>query len=162
MAILVTGDAAPVGLTDESFLFYQISSDVASVDRFVAHIASIAPAATLSVFGLDLPALEIYRVHRGVVGMGVLLAFLLGIGAFLISSVIRVVDRRRNVVSLVVVGAPRRTLRFVQAVQTLVPLTIALTAALAVGHLGGMLFSGSKAGNRAGTPEHFRPPGRWC
>ncbi|MFF5075322.1 FtsX-like permease family protein, partial [Micromonospora olivasterospora] len=76
MAILVTGDSSPLGLTEESFLFYQLSAEVAEVDRFVTGIGTAAPAATLTVFGLDLPALETYRVHRGVVGVGLLLAFL--------------------------------------------------------------------------------------
>lgn len=160
MAILVTSDSSPLGLTEESFLFYQLSSEVAAVDRFVTRIGVVAPAATLSVFGLDLPALEIYRVHRGVIGMGLLLAFLLSIAAFLISSVVRVMDRRRDVVSLVVVGAPRRTLRLIQLAQTLGPLSIALTVAMLVGHLGGnalLRLQGKQVGWYGGTLQAAWP-----
>ncbi|WP_344750563.1 hypothetical protein, partial [Micromonospora olivasterospora] len=86
--------------------------------------------------------------------------FLLGIGAFLISSVVRVVDRRRDVVALVVVGARRRTLRLVQLAQTLGPLSIALTVSMVVGHLGGnalLRLQGKQVGWYDGTLQAAWP-----
>jgi hypothetical protein len=47
MAILVAGNASPVGLTDETFVFYQLVPDIVPVDRFATQLAAIAPAATM-------------------------------------------------------------------------------------------------------------------
>jgi hypothetical protein len=159
-AILVARRIAPTDITGESFLFFRLRPGIVPVDRFAARLAAVAPAATLSVFGLDLPNLEAYRVHRGAVGMGMLLAFMLGIAAFLISAVGRAVERRRDVTALVVVGAPTRTLRWVQWTQTLVPLALALALATVVGHLAGnalLRLQGGQVGWFTGTVDAAWP-----
>lgn len=160
MAILVTGPTSPVGLTGEAFIFYHLLPDVVSMELFASRLASIAPAATMNVFDLDLGALEAFRVHRGVVGLGVLLAFALGLAAFLISALGRALERRRQVTTLIVVGAPRRTLRAVQWYQTLGPLMLALILAVLVGHLAGnglLQLRGQQSGWYTGTLEAALP-----
>jgi hypothetical protein len=63
------------------------------------------------------------------------LGFLLGLMSFIVAAVDRALERRPAVATLVVLGTPVRVLRAVQRVELLVPLAMALSAAVAVGTL---------------------------
>lgn len=135
--LLYTGDRAPTGVADDARVFFQLPSDIKSLDRFASQLATLAPAATLQVHSLDLGAIENYRVQRGTIGVAVLVAFVLGFAAFVVSSVADGHERRRQVAHLRVVGAARRTLRSVQWWQLLAPSVVALGLAVLTGHMAG-------------------------
>lgn len=154
LGIVITEPDPRGGVTSETRIFYSLPSGIEQLDRFAVALAEIAPAAGMTVSDLDLTALESFRVHRGVLGIGTLLAFLLGIAAFAVSTVGRAVERRREVAALVVVGVPRRTVRAVQWWQMLAPLALALLVATAVGHLAGnavLKLQGQQLGWYTGT-----------
>jgi hypothetical protein len=160
LALIRTTPTSPLGITADTLVFYRLPPSITEIDKFAAALADVAPGATLQVFDLDLSALEAFRVHRGVIRTGILLAFLLGMIAFAVSTAGRAVERRRDVSALVAVGVPRSTLRAVQQWQQLVPLTVVLLASAAVGHLAGnalLKLQGHQSGWYGGTVDAAWP-----
>ncbi|MFJ9456553.1 FtsX-like permease family protein [Kitasatospora sp. NPDC101447] len=154
MALLDTRTSPADSLTSNTVYFFRLPPSIKGLDRFAADLVKVAPSATMNVVDLDLDGLEAYRVHQGVVYSGIWVGFVLGVVAFLISAVGRSLERRRQVASLIVVGAPARMLRVVQAVQLLAPLGLALVLALGTGHLAAnavLLLSGQQIGWFYGT-----------
>ncbi|WP_329118182.1 FtsX-like permease family protein [Streptomyces sp. NBC_01465] len=153
-ALLSTGPVPALGITEDTRIQFRIDGSLAAADEFASALAKVAPAATARAGDLDLDGLEDYRVHRGTIDSGVWIAFLLGASAFLISAIGRASERRRDVTALVVLGVPVRTLRAVQWLQLLAPLSLVLALALLTGALAGnavLLLQGASAGWYGGT-----------
>jgi hypothetical protein len=136
LTILVTRPSGPAsGWPTATQFVFLLGAERSAVDRFTSDVRLIAPAAGVDVSGRNLEALSNYRVHRGIIMLGLGLGFLLGILAFIVAAVDRALERRSNVAALIVVGVPAAILRRSQAVQLLLPLAIALATAIAVGQL---------------------------
>lgn len=87
---------------------------------------------------VDLGYLVPYRnVQRLQVLLWTMSAVVIGVGllSMLLTTIDRAIERRRQIASQLAVGVPLRVLRGSQLLQTLVPLWIALVAAIALGFL---------------------------
>ncbi|WP_435056984.1 FtsX-like permease family protein [Streptomyces sp. bgisy060] len=158
--LLDTTPQPTLGVTADTRLWYQLPSDIDVIDRFASELATVAPAALLRAGDLDLDGLEDFRVHRGTVDTGIVIAFLLGLTAFLVSAIGRSLEHRKDITALVVVGVPGRTLRTVQWLQLLAPLCLALGLAALTGVLAGnavLLLQGQQNGWYAGTLDAAGP-----
>jgi hypothetical protein len=134
--IVTTTDVLTPGTwTPSATFYYHLPSDVRALDKFTSSLSRLAPSATMNVFDLDLDSIETYRVERGAIGSGIVMAFGLALAAFLVSSMASAQERRADNVSLAVLGMRRRTLRAAQRYQTLLPLLIALPLAIGTGWL---------------------------
>ncbi|WP_433531324.1 FtsX-like permease family protein [Micromonospora sp. CA-263727] len=159
MGLVITDDR-PDDVSSDSILYFLLPPGIVAMDRFASRLAETAPASTVNVHGLDLSGLEAYRVHRGTIDVGIVVAFFLGITAFFVSTLARSIERRREVASLVVVGMRATGLRAVQRWQVLAPLSIALGLALLTSHVAGnslLRVQGEQFGWYWGTVELAAP-----
>ena len=115
--------------------YYHLKPVAGALDAFASAVSRVAPAVVLNVYGLDADNLEMYRAERGVLKSAMGMAFILALGAYLVSAAARAAERRRDDVALIVIGATRRTLRSAQRFQLVLPLLLALPVACAVGWL---------------------------
>lgn len=159
-SLIYTSNETPLGIGPDTRIFFELSPGIAELDRFAVALTRIAPAASLVAEDIDLNSLEVYRVHRGVLINGISLAFVLSLSAFMISLVARAVERRRDISTLVVVGARPALLRGIQMWQTIVPLALALLLSALVGHLAGnalLKLEGQQSGWYLGTLDAAWP-----
>jgi hypothetical protein len=135
--LLFTGVEPMLGWTAQTRIGYLVSGRDGELARFKAAIARIDPSLHLQVSGENLELLEIYYHQRGVLTTGVFVGFLLGTLAFAIASVDRVIEQRRNIAVLRVLGMRTRTIRAVEVAQLGLPLAAVLLIGGLLGHLGG-------------------------
>jgi hypothetical protein len=133
--VLFAGDSSPIGWSSDVTFHFLVPNDSQLIEKFKSSVTSLAPAAEIEVPAQNLDALERYRIQRGTLTFGVWVGFLLGCLAFVIAMVDRAVDRRRDVVSLAVLGMPRRAIRLTQFATVMLPLAIGLGSAALVGNL---------------------------
>jgi hypothetical protein len=133
--ILFAGRQSPLGWPDETTFDFILASNDTTIEAFKGAVARLAPAAQLEVANENLDALDRYRIQRGALTFGVWAGFMLGCLAFVIAMVDRAVDRRRDVVSLAVLGMTSRSIRFTQLATMLLPLVAGLGLAAVIGNL---------------------------
>jgi hypothetical protein len=121
--------------SSDVMFYYHLDPVAGALDAFASAVSRIAPAVVLNVYGLDADNLEMYRAERGVLKSAIGMAFLLAMGAYLVSAAARASERRRDDVALIVIGATRRTLRSAERFELVLPLLLALPAACFVGWL---------------------------
>lgn len=135
--VLVAANRPLFGWGRNVTMHFVVAEPESNVEEFKSAVLAADPTATVNVHQRNLAAMEAYRAHRGTINTGVLVGFLLGAAAFLISAVDRAIERRRDVVSLLVLGMPLRTVRASQLLQIMLPLLAVLAMAVGVGHVTG-------------------------
>lgn len=127
---LPTG-AVPVG----AYLVLSSSSDSSTVRTVLDRIGAIAPTSEVDLEGVNVEALQQITVVETLLFLGMVMGLVIGVAAFLVSVTDRAVERRGQVTALSLIGARPRTLRAVQCLQVVLPLTIGLVLALICGKL---------------------------
>jgi len=125
--------------TDTAFTL-AVAATNDDIEEARSAIKKVAPSATIALQGRNAEQVEQYRVHRGVILLGLGLGLILGMLAFLLSAIDRALERRSNVAALLIVGLPSRVLRLAQVAQLIIPLIIALGLAAIVGQLIGLSY----------------------
>ncbi len=133
-SLVWTGSEPPGGWSASTTFYFVIPPGIDSLDRFASALSDLAPTATANS-SLDLVALAAYRQHRAAIQLGVGVGYTLALFALLISLVDRNIERRRDVVALVVLGTPARTIRLGQLVFGAVPALSSGLLAVGVGWL---------------------------
>jgi hypothetical protein len=137
-AALVHTAAEPrQGWNSDMLLTFLVPGDPEALAAFKAGVARISPSLPLYIPAENIELLETYRNQRGVLRAGVFVGFLLAVLATAIAAVDRAFERRREVVSLRVLGLRAAAVRRVQLLQLLVPLVLVLATGAVVGHLAG-------------------------
>lgn len=135
-AVLVT-DVASIAIewpTSTRFAL-QVPTTLAALTKVRAGVHEVAPGARMALRFGNTDGREAVTFQRGLAVIGLGLGFGLAALAFIISTIDRAMERRRNVALLLVIGLPRTLLRRAQDLQALIPLAVVLTAALVVGQL---------------------------
>lgn len=130
-SVLVAADSS-AGYPWSSSSFFRFRETVARSEAVEAALLTIEPTVGLRIGGRDLTLLTVSQLHRGSVQLGLVLGLSLGLLALFIASVDRVLERRRAVAALVVVGVPLSTLRRAQILLILVPLVAGAVPAVFV------------------------------
>lgn len=132
--LLWTGGPPPWRSSPDATQHYVLQPSLTAVDSLATQVAELAPTAVLNL-SLDLRSVQSFRVYRSTLTFSAGLASALALLAFVITALGRSLDRRRQVVSLSVLGVRRRTVSGTQVVFTMVPLVLSLPLAVAVGTL---------------------------
>ncbi|MCL8010834.1 ABC transporter permease [Streptomyces sp. AS02] len=127
---LPTG-AVPVG----AYLVLSSGSDSSTVRTVLDRIGAIAPTSEVDLGGVNVEALQQITVIETLLFLGMVMGLVIGVAAFLVSVTDRAVERRAQVTALALIGARPGTLRAVQCLQVVLPLTIGLVLALICGKL---------------------------
>lgn len=135
--VISTSPEPKFGWSRDLAITFVIPPSDADLERFKSAVQKVAPTADMHVKQLNLNALEAYRVHHGTVTFGILVGLGLCLLAFAVAAIDRMVERRREVVSLAVLGVKRPTIRVIQIVQLSVPLVGGMLLAALIGYLGG-------------------------
>ncbi|MFF3320872.1 ABC transporter permease [Streptomyces sp. NPDC002889] len=111
------------------------TSDPAQVRKVLDGIAAIAPIAEIELIGVNIQGLQQIAVIETLLALGMIMGLVIGAAAFLVSVTDRAVERRAQVTAITLIGARTRTMRTVQCVQVVLPLSIGLVLALVTGKL---------------------------
>ncbi|GAA2217969.1 FtsX-like permease family protein [Micromonospora olivasterospora] len=159
-AILVAAERPRFGWPENLLLNFVVAEPESNVEAFKSAVLANDPTAAIDVQLRNIPALEAYRAHRGTISTGVMIGFFLGAAAFLIAVVDRAIDRRRDVISLLVLGMPLRSVRASQLFHITLPLIAVLVVTVAVGHVAGnawLQLNGRYSGWYGGTLKTMLP-----
>jgi putative ABC transport system ATP-binding protein len=111
-------------------------------------LAQVAPYIQPTLGGVNFPEAHSHAVDGALLEFGLLMGGLLSVLTFLVATADRVVERRRNVTALTVLGCRRGVLRRAQAVQLLIPVACGASLALVAGVVAGRsydIFGGTGA-----------------
>ncbi|GAA0653040.1 hypothetical protein GCM10009535_34330 [Streptomyces thermocarboxydovorans] len=134
--ILLPPSALPAGAVPAgAYLVLSSSSDSSTVRSVLDRTGAIAPTAEVDLEGVNVEALEQLTVIETLLFLGMVMGLVIGVAAFLVSVTDRAVERRAQVTALALIGARPRTLRAVQCLQVILPLTVGLVLALVCGKL---------------------------
>ncbi|MEU6505050.1 FtsX-like permease family protein [Streptomyces sp. NPDC046942] len=134
--ILVPPSALPQGARpEEATLSLMSGSDPDTVRAVLDGIAHVVPTIAVAPQGLNVTALQQIAVVKTLLAIGMFLAVVIGIAAYLVAAADRAVERRPQVTALTLLGARRRTLRAVQVAQVVLPLTVGLLLAVVMGKM---------------------------
>jgi hypothetical protein len=111
------------------------SSDRDQVRRVLDGIAAVTPTAEINPVGVNIEGLQQIAVLETLLGVGMIMGLVIGTAAFVVSVTDRAVERRAQVTAITLIGARARTMRTVQCVQVVLPLSIGLALALVTGKL---------------------------
>jgi hypothetical protein len=139
-AILLTSRSPGAARWSRDTLFVQVVPDIAAADGVRNAIKRVAPAADITVNGVNPAQVRAYQIHNGVVTLGLVISGLLALGAFTLAGVDRAMERRGNVAAMSLLGVSRRTLRRSQRTQLVLPLLIGLVPAAIAGNLLGWTY----------------------
>ena len=139
-SIVVTTTDPDYPWSDNSFFSFGVAATQA--ERLEARLLSIAPSGDVQVHGRDVELLTEARLHRGTVQLGLVLGLLLGLLGLVVAAVDRVLERRRAVAALIVVGVPLATLRLAQGLLLLIPLVAGTVPAVFVSALSAHRYLG--------------------
>jgi len=155
-SVLITDAAEPAhGWSQDSLFRFALPTSGSGLERFEAAVAAISPSAQVVVVNQDLSKLELYRIHRATVDLGLVLGLGLGLLAFIVASADSAREHRRITTLLTIIGTPGRTLRQARTRQVLLPLAIGLPLSAFVsvlasaryldigGDLHGLVYNGS-------------------
>jgi hypothetical protein len=158
--VVSTAAQPKFGWSPDLAITFMIPPADVDLERFKSAVQRIAPTAGMHVKQLNLDGLEAYRVHRGTVTFGILAGLALCLLAFAVAAIDRMVERRREVVALAVLGVQPGTIRMIQIVQLGIPLVGGILLATIVGYLGGnawLKINGRQFGWYNGTLEAMYP-----
>lgn len=134
--ILIPPGKLPSGAVPASAtLILASASDPATVRAVLDRIGTIAPTADVEPAGVNVEALQQITVIETLLVLGMVMGLVIGVAAFLVSVTDRAVERRPQVTALALIGARTGTLRTVQCLQVVLPLTTGLLLALVSGKL---------------------------
>lgn len=109
------------------------SSDHDEVRRVLDGIAAVAPTIEVEPIGVNIEGLQQIAVLETLLAVGMIMGLVIGTAAFVVSATDRAVERRAQVTAITLIGARARTMRAVQCVQVVLPLSIGLALALVTG-----------------------------
>uniref|UniRef100_A0AAU3I7R8 ABC transporter permease n=1 Tax=Streptomyces sp. NBC_01393 TaxID=2903851 RepID=A0AAU3I7R8_9ACTN len=109
------------------------SSDHDEVRRVLDGVAAVAPTIEVEPIGVNIEGLQQIAVLETLLAVGMIMGLVIGTAAFVVSATDRAVDRRAQVTAITLIGARARTMRAVQCVQVVLPLSIGLALALVTG-----------------------------
>ncbi|MFC9393726.1 FtsX-like permease family protein [Streptomyces sp. NPDC057027] len=135
-SLLIPPSLLPRGaqLADAHFVLVS-PSDPTTVRAVLDGIGAVAPTASVEPVGIVIDSLAQLTVIRSLLVVGMVLGLVIGVAAFVVSVADRAMERRGQVTALALLGARAGTLRVVQVVQVLLPLTVGLGAAIVTGWL---------------------------
>jgi hypothetical protein len=111
------------------------SSDHDEVRKVLDGIAAVAPTVAVEPIGVNIEGLQQIAVLETLLAVGMIMGLVIGTAAFVVSATDRAVERRPQVTAVTLIGAPARTMRAVQCVQVVLPLSVGLVLALVTGKL---------------------------
>ncbi|WP_435208241.1 FtsX-like permease family protein [Streptomyces sp. bgisy034] len=111
------------------------SSDHGEVRKVLDGIAAVTPTAEVEPVGVNIEGLQQIAVLETLLAVGMIMGLVIGTAAFVVSATDRAMERRAQVTAITLIGARGRTLRAVQCVQVVLPLSIGLALALVTGKL---------------------------
>ncbi|MEU3887953.1 ABC transporter permease [Streptomyces sp. NPDC029041] len=111
------------------------SSDHDEVRRVLDGIAAVAPTVAVEPIGVNIEGLQQIAVLETLLAVGMIMGLVIGTAAFVVSATDRAVERRPQVTAVTLIGARARTMRAVQCVQVVLPLSVGLVLALVTGKL---------------------------
>ncbi|MEU3301497.1 hypothetical protein ABZ729_16970 [Streptomyces sp. NPDC006678] len=154
--LLVPPSALPAARPDSAQLVLTSGSDPDRVRQVLDGIAAVAPIAEIELIGVNIQGLEQIAVIETLLAVGMIMGLVIGVAAFIVAATDRAVERRPQVTAIMLIGARARTVRTVQCVQVVLPLSIGLALALVTGKLAesSYLITGGSAvhWDVAGTP----------
>lgn len=155
--LLVPPSALPADARPETArLILTSSSEPDQVRKVLDGIAAVAPIAEIELVGVNIQGLEQIAVIETLLALGMIMGLVIGVAAFVVSVTDRAVERRAQVTAITLIGARARTMRAVQCVQVVLPLSIGLVLALVTGKLAEssyLITGGSEVyWDLAGTP----------
>ncbi|MFJ7962702.1 ABC transporter permease [Streptomyces sp. NPDC096324] len=109
------------------------SSDHDEVRRVLDGVAAVAPTVEVEPIGVNIEGLQQIAVLETLLAVGMIMGLVIGTAAFVVSVTDRAVERRAQVTAITLIGARARTMRAVQCVQVVLPLSIGLALALVTG-----------------------------
>ncbi|MEJ8660513.1 FtsX-like permease family protein [Streptomyces sp. MS1.AVA.4] len=141
---------------DSAQLVLTSSSAPDRVREVLDGIAAVVPIAEIELIGVNIQGLEQIAVIETLLAVGMIMGLVIGVAAFIVAATDRAVERRPQVTAIMLIGARARTVRTVQCVQVVLPLSIGLALALVTGKLAesSYLITGGSAvyWDVAGTP----------
>ncbi|MFF5967649.1 ABC transporter permease [Streptomyces collinus] len=134
--VLIPPSALPATARPEGARYVLTSSsDHEEVRRVLDGIAAVTPTTAVEPVGVNVEGLQQIAVLETLLAVGMIMGLVIGTAAFVVSATDRAVERRPQVTAITLVGARARTMRAVQCVQVVLPLSIGLTLALLAGKL---------------------------
>ncbi|MDG5804707.1 ABC transporter permease [Streptomyces ossamyceticus] len=134
--VLIPPSALPASARPEAAEYILTSSsDRDQVRRVLDGIAAVTPTAEINPVGVNIEGLQQIAVLETLLGVGMVMGLVIGTAAFVVSATDRAVERRPQVTAITLIGARARTMRTVQCVQVVLPLSIGLALALVTGKL---------------------------
>ncbi|MEI5520944.1 FtsX-like permease family protein [Streptomyces brasiliscabiei] len=134
--VLIPPSALPATVRPEAAEYILTSSsDRDQVRRVLDGIAAVTPTAEINPVGVNIEGLQQIAVLETLLGVGMIMGLVIGTAAFVVSATDRAVERRAQVTAITLIGARARTMRTVQCVQVVLPLSIGLALALVTGKL---------------------------
>jgi hypothetical protein len=109
------------------------SSDHDEVRKVLDGVAAVAPTIEVEPIGVNIEGLQQIAVLETLLAVGMIMGLVIGTAAFVVSATDRAVERRAQVTAITLIGARARTMRTVQCVQVVLPLSIGLALALVTG-----------------------------
>lgn len=134
--VLIPPSALPATARPEGALYVLTSgSDHDEVRKVLDGIAAVAPTTAVEPVGVNIEGLQQIAVLETLLAVGMIMGLVIGTAAFVVSATDRAVERRAQVTAITLIGARARTMRAVQCVQVVLPLSIGLALALVTGKL---------------------------
>lgn len=106
-----------------------------AAEEVMLGIASVAPKALVEFTNFNLDAALRAQVVQRLLNIAVVLGVIVGLAAFIVASLDRLLERRSNLVALSMAGVPARTLKLAQAIQVSLPLAAGILLAVPAGKL---------------------------
>jgi hypothetical protein len=134
--VLIPPSALPATARPEGARYVLTSSsDHDEVRRVLDGIAAVTPTTAVEPVGVNVEGLQQIAVLKTLLAVGMIMGLVIGTAAFVVSATDRAVERRPQVTAITLVGARARTMRAVQCLQVVLPLSVGLTLALLAGKL---------------------------
>ncbi|MFF6874792.1 MULTISPECIES: ABC transporter permease [unclassified Streptomyces] len=134
--VLIPPSALPATARPEGARYVLTSSsDHDEVRRVLDGIAAVTPTTAVEPVGVNVEGLQQIAVLETLLAVGMIMGLVIGTAAFVVSATDRAVERRPQVTAITLVGARARTMRAVQCLQVVLPLSVGLTLALLAGKL---------------------------
>ncbi|MDQ0934703.1 FtsX-like permease family protein [Streptomyces turgidiscabies] len=134
--VLIPPSALPATARPESAEYVLTgSSDHDQVRKVLDGIATVTPTAKVDPVGVNIEGLEQIAVLETLLAVGMIMGLVIGTAAFVVSATDRAMERRAQVTAITLIGARARTMRAVQCVQVVLPLSIGLALALVTGKI---------------------------
>ncbi|MFC9929521.1 FtsX-like permease family protein [Streptomyces sp. NPDC127190] len=135
-SILVPPAMLPKGVRPaEAFLTLLSDSGPQTVRRVFDGIGRVAPTAEVTVQGVNTDALQAAVIVRTLLCVGMVLGLVIGVAAYMVAVIDRILERRSHITALTLLGARARTMRAVQVAQVVMPLAVGLVLAVITGKL---------------------------